>query len=262
VSENGLWENLSADYDRFVDWPARLKREMPTLERVLQEHQARRVLDVACGTGHHAIALAQRGYEVLGVDASAGMIDRARENAEAAGVTAGFEEASFGALGTGVSQPFHAVLCLGNSLPSLLSEEALLGALADMAGVLVPGGVLFVQNLNYDRVWPRRERFLPLESFRQGEEEWLFLRFVDFHQRTLTFNMVVQHKEDHLWSYTADSTELRPIFEDDLLRLLERAGFVNSGLYGDYALHAYERDSSGDLIVMTEKRGGNCNDNV
>jgi 2-polyprenyl-3-methyl-5-hydroxy-6-metoxy-1,4-benzoquinol methylase len=262
VSGDGLWESLSADYDRFVDWPARLARELPTLEGVLQEHQARRVLDVACGTGHHAIALAQRGYEVLGVDASAGMIERSRENADAAGVTGGFVQAGFGDLGQVASQPFDAVLCLGNSLPSLLSEEALLGALRAMAMVLVPGGVLFAQNLNYDRVWPKRERFLPLESSRQGEEEWLFLRLMDFHERTLTFNMVVLHREDHRWSYTADSTELRPIFEGDLLTLLDRAGFFHTELYGDYALLPYERDSSGDLIVVTEKKGVEPRDNV
>ncbi len=253
MSEGGLWESLSAGYDRFVDWPARLERELPTLEGVLQGCQARRVLDVACGTGQHAIALAQRGYEVLGVDASAGMIERARGNAEAAGVIATFVQAGFGTLGTVVSQPFDAVLCLGNSLPSLLSEEALLSALRDMGDALVPGGLLFVQNLNYDRVWPKRERFLPLESYRDGEEEWLFLRFVDFHERTLTFNMVVLNKQGHGWSYTADSTELRPIFEDDLRRLLSRAGFVHTGWYGDYALVPYERDSSGDLIVVARR---------
>ncbi len=262
MSEHGLWDALSADYDRFVDWPGRLKREMPTLESVLQAHEVRRVLDVACGTGQHAIALAQRGYEVLGVDASAGMIDRARENAETAGVTPRFVQAGFGAVHTVVSEPFDAVLCLGNSLPSLLSEEALLVTLTDMADVLVPGRVLFVQNLNYDRVWTSRERFLPVESFRQGDDEWLFLRFVDFHERTSTFNMVVLHKQDHLWSYTADSTELRPIFKDDLQRLLDRTGFVATGLYGDYTLHPYERHSSGDLIVVAKRKGGNASDNV
>jgi glycine/sarcosine N-methyltransferase len=254
VSEDGLWENLSADYDRFVDWPARLEREMPTLEGVLQEHQARRVLDVACGTGQHAIALAQRGYEVLGVDASEGMIDRARESAEAVGVTATFVQAGFGALGTVVNQPFDAVLCLGNSLPSLLSEEALLGALRDIADALVPGGVLFVQNLNYDRVWPKRERFLPLETHVEGHEEWLFFRFVDFHEATLTFNMVVAHRQNGKWWHRVGSTELRPIFAEDLARQLRRAGFASAETYGDYSRHAYDPRESGDLVVLAQKR--------
>ena len=36
------------------------------------------ILDLGCGTGNHAFPLAQRGYEVVGVDRSAHMLARAR----------------------------------------------------------------------------------------------------------------------------------------------------------------------------------------
>lgn len=47
---------------------------------------ARRVLDAAYGTGVHAIALVQVGFETVGADLSDEMISRARENAESAGL--------------------------------------------------------------------------------------------------------------------------------------------------------------------------------
>ena len=40
------------------------------------------VLDVGCGTGGHALRLAQRGYAVMGVDRSAAMLAEARQEAE------------------------------------------------------------------------------------------------------------------------------------------------------------------------------------
>lgn len=80
-----LYDPFSADYDRFVNWRERLAYELPFLEQQLTAASARRVLDVACGTGMHAIALAQRGYDVTGADLSAGMIERARENAREIG---------------------------------------------------------------------------------------------------------------------------------------------------------------------------------
>jgi SAM-dependent methyltransferase len=49
------------------------------------------VLDVGCGPGRHSLALARRGFTVLGVDASPEFVDLAREAATAERLTAGFE---------------------------------------------------------------------------------------------------------------------------------------------------------------------------
>jgi len=69
-----MYDDFSSDYDRFIDWSARLATELAFIERELQTVGVRRVLDAACGTGVHAIALAQQGYVVVGADLSAGMI--------------------------------------------------------------------------------------------------------------------------------------------------------------------------------------------
>lgn len=42
--------------------------------------------DFGCGTGNHVVPLAQRGYQVSGVDLSSGMLAKAREKAADAGV--------------------------------------------------------------------------------------------------------------------------------------------------------------------------------
>jgi len=255
VSRTVLWDTFSADYDRFVDWEQRLARELPFLEGLLAAHGARSVLDVACGTGQHAIALAQRGYQVAGADVSQEMIRGARKNAEEAGVVVDFRVAGFGALSQALARQYDALLCLGNSLPSVPDEEGLGRALEDMAQVLRPGGLLIIQNLNYDRLWRQRQRFLPLETHRQDGQEWLFLRFMDFHERSLTFNMVVLHKQNSSWDYWAEGTELRPIFAEQLTEELRRAGFAGPETYGDYSGQPYDPDESGDLIVVAQKRG-------
>lgn len=55
--------------------------ECDLIERIFQTYgdgSVRSVLDLGCGTGNHAIPLAQRGYEVLGVDRSESMLSHAR----------------------------------------------------------------------------------------------------------------------------------------------------------------------------------------
>ncbi|MGB5759395.1 MAG: class I SAM-dependent methyltransferase, partial [Acidimicrobiales bacterium] len=46
-----------------------------------------RVLDVGCGPGRHALELASRGYDVVGVDISATFVDLARSSAADRGLT-------------------------------------------------------------------------------------------------------------------------------------------------------------------------------
>lgn len=49
------------------------------------------VLDPGTGPGHHAIYYAAKGYSATGIDGSAAALDRARENAQKAGVSVNFE---------------------------------------------------------------------------------------------------------------------------------------------------------------------------
>jgi len=252
VTQMPFYDALASDYDRFVNWEGRLAHELPFLERLFAEHGVVRVLDAACGTGHHAIALARRGYQAAGADLSAAMIEQARRNAAAAGVEAQFAVAGFGALAA-LGQTFDAVLCLGNSLPHLLTEEALAEALADFAAVLHPGGLVVIQNRNFDRVWRQRERLMGPQSHREGEQEWLFVRFYDFHDETITFNMIRLRRDGQAWTQDVESTELRPIFRDDLAAALGRAGFVQAAFHGGYDGSPFDPARSGDLIAVAQK---------
>jgi len=248
-----LYDALAADYDRFVNWEARLSYELPFFERLFEAHGVRCVLDAACGTGRHAIALARRGYRVVGADLSAEMIALAQQHAAQAGVEVAFSVASLGELAATFGDSQDAVLCLGNSLAHLLSAQALAAALADMAAVLRPGGLLIVQNRNYDRVWQRRERFMPPTWHRQGAQETLFFRFMDFGTETLIFNMARFWRVGDGWDFRVDATELRPILRDDLAAALDEAGFQQVVFYGDYELAPFDGVASGDLVVVAQR---------
>jgi len=254
VTHVPLYDALASDYDRFVDWPARLAHELPFLDHLFREHQVRRVLDSACGTGRHAVALAQSGYLATGADLSEAMVARAAHNAATAGVDVPFFTTGLGGLAT-LGQTFDAVLCLGNSLPHLLSSAGLDAALSDFAAVLEPGGLLVVQNRNFDRVWTRRERFMGPQAFREGEREWLFVRFYDFHEDTLTFTMIRLQRTPDGWIQDVDATELRPIFRDDLAAALASAGFASVRLYGSYEGVPFDAALSDDLIAVARLAG-------
>jgi glycine/sarcosine N-methyltransferase len=249
-----LYDDLSSDYDRFVNWPARLAAELPFLEAQLATRGARRVLDVAAGTGRHAIALARAGYSLAAADLSAGMVARARQNAAEADVALDLAVAGFGVLRRALPGPFDAVLCLGNSLPHALDDAALSAALADMAAVLRPGGLLLLQLRNFAPVLAERRRFMPPETQREGDREWLFFRFYDFEAPLLQFHVLRLYRQGaEPWQTRLGSTPLRPWLAGDLLPALSAAGFGTVTRYGNLRGEPYDPAASSDLVLLAER---------
>jgi SAM-dependent methyltransferase len=256
-----MYDSFSLDYDRFVNWPNRLAIELPFIQQQLEglkpapQGQPLSILDAACGTGMHAVALAQVGYAVSGADLSAAMIERAKANAAAASVEARFAAAGFGALAQAFQGqpdfPFDAILCLGNSLPHLLTRPELDAALADFAACLKPGGLLLIQNRNFDAVIAQRQRWMDPQAYQEAGREWIFLRFYDFEADGLiNFNIVTLYwGEGDQWVQHVNSARLRPLLRGELAGALLSAGFQEVACYGGMDGSAFDPISSGNLVI-------------
>ncbi len=109
------------------------------------------VLDVACGTGRHAVELASRGYSVTGIDLSAGMLARAKDKAAAAGVDIEFIKAD--AIKFSLEKTFDAAICLCEGAFGLLAsaDDAIahpLAILHNISNSLKPGAKALFTVLN------------------------------------------------------------------------------------------------------------------
>lgn len=255
TEEVPLYDRFGPDYDMMVDWAGRLEREWPFFAALFERVGARRVLDAGCGTGGHTVFFARQGLEVVGADPSAAMVRQALRRAK--GVReASFVRAGFGELRNAVPGAFDAVVCLGNTLPHALDRAALFRAIADMAAVLRPGGLLIVQQLNYDRICAQRQRFLGVSSGKARGEELLFFRFYDFEDPLLTFNVVIfRRKRGGPWSFRAEATRLRPILQRELAGMLAIVGFAPVEYYGGYDRAPFEPARSNDLIFVATRLG-------
>jgi SAM-dependent methyltransferase len=109
-----------------------------------------RVLDCAAGTGPLAVGLALRGFDVVATDASRGMVERTQALAERHGVALDARECRWDELEAQGFAPFDAVICVGNSLAHAAGRDARRAALAAMAAVLRPGGLLVLTSRNFD----------------------------------------------------------------------------------------------------------------
>src|SRR5687767_1744031 len=56
-----------------------VRLDAANLWALLRIGPASRVIDIGCGHGRHALALAERGAEVIGIDNATALLDRARQ---------------------------------------------------------------------------------------------------------------------------------------------------------------------------------------
>jgi SAM-dependent methyltransferase len=105
--------------------------EQPALWSLLDPVPPGRALDAACGTGRHAARLVALGHEVLGVDLTPEMLDRARENVPAAS----FMQGDLLAI-PATDEEFDLVVC-GLALSHIPDLDAVI---RELARVLRPGG--------------------------------------------------------------------------------------------------------------------------
>lgn len=76
-----IYDNFYANiYDYLVFNTLKNDYEVGEIVNKTSPSSKSRILDVGCGTGHHVASLGSKGYDILGIDISPSMIEKAKEN--------------------------------------------------------------------------------------------------------------------------------------------------------------------------------------
>ncbi|MFO0591341.1 MAG: methyltransferase domain-containing protein [Polyangiaceae bacterium] len=158
------WEEIfSEDFIRTMDQPkpSYVQREVNFIEESLGVEKGAVVLDLACGTGAHAVELASRGYSVVGFDLSLAMLARASDEAQERGQKLNFLQGDMREMA--FEEMFDGIYCWSTSF-GYFDEEKNLEVLARTHRALRHGGMLLIDLINRDFIAPRQPSLVWFEG--------------------------------------------------------------------------------------------------
>ena len=224
------YESLAARYDALTaDVPHRAWADY------IQRHFDRcgipvhTVLDLACGTGALTCLLAERGYELIGVDQSPEMLSVAAEKARSVEGEAPIflcqRMQDLDLYGT-----VDACVCCLDSVNYVTRPRDLRRAFARVHLFLMPGG-LFLFDVNT----PEKLRGLDGGTFIDETEDTYCVWRADYtpRRRICTYGMDLFFREDGLWRREGEVHEEYAYELDELEGYLREAGFTQIRRYGE-----------------------------
>jgi SAM-dependent methyltransferase len=227
-------------YDRFAPIYQRgpyVRFSQNLAESVLPEYleslgfQPLDILDVACGEGSFAVAMAKLGFRVTGIDQSQRMIDLAGDRAAQAGVEVYFSVEDMRDLP--FNQEFDLVTCFFDSLNYLLTIRDLQDAFQGAFNALKPGG-LFIFDINtvYGLAvdWMRERTYIQNEA-----DDFIEVHRHEFDYENLvaTVEITIFQRLGDLWERIHETHRERGYPIADLQFLLNETGFEIVDQFGN-----------------------------
>jgi SAM-dependent methyltransferase len=191
--------------------------DLPNYLAIVAELGARSVLDVGCGTGNWASMLAERGFEVVGLDPAEASLDVARAKPGAQRVR--------WIHGDVTSLPALAVdlaTMTGNVSNVFLTQQEWLTTLGGVRAALRPGGYLVFESVDPAGQpwlnWDRETTYVRRESPDAGVfESWLEVTRIDGDLVSTRRTYVFAADGATLTSEGARRYAPRPVIEDSLI---------------------------------------------
>ena len=241
-----FYTDLSEVYDKLFP-VSDVQRAL--FDKVLGMGDVRRVADAGCGSGAQLIHFAPAGISCIGFDPDPALVALARKKL-APFACARVEVGGFADTANLVSPAADLLLCLGNSLVHVPQDESV-RFVSDASKVLVPGGWLLLQILNYEFLSRHDVTELPLMRAEGGMIEFR-RRYTWEGPRKVRFRTTLRIAEGDEPKIFRNEIPLYPVYPEELRETLSGEGFSSIRYYGDFACSEFTPESEA-LVCMARK---------
>ena len=252
-----MYESELAEYYDVMHQHRNYSQECQFADSLIQRYRqgTKHVLDIGCGTGEHAIKMAQLGYEVTGIDLSQDMLNIAKEKAQKAGLSIEFKCVDVNELNA--FDEFQAVYCLGYTFHYMTTYSDVIRFLNTINTSLLPQGIFLVDFING---WGLIEGIHQDKFVYQHEDTTIF----HFEQtaldkkkrvRHVEFYYLIDHHDGRVKTVFAKE-DLRIFFGDEVQMLLSNCDFEHIESFGNYILDTETSGVPDTVIIAGQKKKG------
>lgn len=197
------------------------------------------ILDMGCGTGNITTKLADEGYDMIGLDASVGMLSRAREkNSDI--LYLNMDMTDFELYGT-VDAMVSALDCINYITEDIDKVFAL------VKNYLNPGG-LFIFDINSPY---KLRHILGNETIVCDEEDIYYVWENELEEHFCHFDISFFIRNDHGEYSRFDEAQTQRIYTiEEISEAAEAAGLSVLGIYGDFQMNPPEETSERIFFVV------------
>lgn len=227
--------------------PERTELEVDFIESALAPAPGDAVLDLACGSGRHAIRMARRGYRVTGVDFNPRYLELAAAEAERAGVTVEWVARDMRELD--FAGRFDRVYSFFTSF-GYYSDEENEEVLGRVARALRPGGCLLLDMMNRDFLLTHPQQ----RTWSQREDGALLMEEISLDLRTSRVTSRLTLIDPDRGAGPVKQFDLRAYTCAELTALLRHAGLAVREVWGGADRSGYSAESR-RLTLLAEKAG-------
>ena len=204
------------------------------------------LLDLGCGTGKLTRILAEKGYDMIGIDYSYEMLDIAKEESDESILYLLQDMREFELYGT-VRGVYSACDCVNY----ILEEEELLEVFRLVNNYLDPGGI-FVFDINSPYKY---HELLAENTFAENREEGSFIweNYFDEEEKINEYDLTLYVKDEADRFQRFEETHFQKCYDlDKIKQLLLEAGLEFVAMYDAYTNEPVSEESEKVLFVARE----------
>lgn len=193
---------------------------------IQSDRKIQSLLDISIGSGSVTLPAAELGIRLTGSDLSESMLANCRMKAASRNIDITLKQCDFRTVSSQFSEKFDCVASTGNSLPHVANEEVL-QTLEQMDALITPGGYLYFDMRNWDKILKEKNRFYLYNPFFKEDVRINLVQVWDYHEEnTVTFNLLYTFERDNqIFQKEKFQEEYFPIKRRILLDKLKEMGY-------------------------------------